>query len=465
MRMSLQMLLIACLWVCSGCATSVQADVTADISIVTTDSDEQPRILHRASLLNDGRVMVTGGLGLTLIPPSLFSRDEVAFFDPVTEQFTSQFTPGNGNPPTTPLLNTARSGHTQTTLNDGRVLVTGGRMNATGTSDGTRTNTVEIFDPLTGQFTVADSMAHARSAHTATVLADGRILIAGGDGAGTWQLFDPTTDQWSSALDLQRTRSAHAAVLLPATPARGAAGERVLLIAGAGSGPATMEIIDVDTQTSTELASSLPEGLDDIAAVHVPDGGTILIGGQRVATGDTTNACYWIDVEADSITPAPPAPDRPGGLADHSAIAVGRFIVVLGGEQQLDSEDTELDYIAIFDVHANAWAYSGAMNAPHDDAPAMLLNDGRILVIGGGVPFLGQELPTAACEIITVSCLADGDVTADCNVGLADLLAVLSGWGCTGPPARGGCPCSGDASGNCTVGLEDLLIVLSNWGT
>ncbi len=464
MRTPLQMLLVACLWVCSGCATSVQADVSADVSIAATASDEQPRILHRASLLADGRVMVTGGLGLTLIPPSLFSRDEVAFFDPVMEQFTDEFTPGNGNPPTTPLLNTARSGHTQTTLDDGRVLITGGRINATGTSDGTRTSSVEIFDPMTGQFTVADSMTHARSAHTATMLADGRVLIAGGDAAGTWQLFDPATDQWSSAFELEHTRSAHAAVLLPSAGARGTAGERVLLIAGAGSGPATLEVIDVDAQSSSLLTSTLAEGLDDVAAVRVPDGRTILIGGQRVATGDTTDACYWIDIDADTITEAPAAPDRPGGIADHSAIGLGRFIVVLGGEQQLDSEDTELDYLAIFDAHANAWVYSGVMNAPHDDAPAMLLNDGRILVIGGGVPFLGQELPTAACELILVSCNADGDLTADCSVGLADLLAVLSSWGCTGTPARSGCSCSADASGDCTVGLADLLIVLSNWG-
>ena len=462
MSLVMMILLVAA---CGGCASTARADITADVTIEPTGDDTAARILHCASVLDDGRVLVTGGLGLTLIPPSLFSRDEAAVYDPDTGQFTDLFEPGNDGVATTLALNIERSSHTQTTLADGRVLIAGGRTGADGTNPGSRIASVELFDPFTGLFTLSDAMAHTRSDHSATLLTDGRVLIAGGDAAGTWQVFDPADDSWSAAFPLEHTRTSHAAVLLPgAGGARryGSSGGHVLLIGGGGSGPATMEVIDVGAQDSTLLTSTLPGGLDDLAAVTVPDGGTLVIGGQSVATGDTTSACHWVDPVADTITPAPAVPDRPGGISDHVALRVGRLVVILGGEQQQANEDTELSYIAVFDTHVNEWVYSGDMAAPHDDAAAVLLDDDRVLVIGGGVPFLGQELPTADCELVTVSCITDGDATRDCRVDLQDLLAVIGGWGCSS--GSDPCPCSGDATGDCTVNLDDLLAVIGNWG-
>src|SRR5258707_14818553 len=87
-------------------------------------------------------------------------------------------------------MSTPRSAHSATVLADGRILVAGG---STGTA---ATNAAEIFDPALNSWTaVAGGMIQARSNHTASLLADGRVLFAGGDNAGTptasLEIFDP----------------------------------------------------------------------------------------------------------------------------------------------------------------------------------------------------------------------------------------------------------------------------------
>src|SRR5436190_23571104 len=82
-----------------------------------------------------------------------------------------------------------RKGHTATVLADGRVLIVGGQ-------DGSGVlSAAEIYDPVTQSFQLAGSLAAARYGHTATLLADGRVLIAGGaDATGplsSAEIFDP----------------------------------------------------------------------------------------------------------------------------------------------------------------------------------------------------------------------------------------------------------------------------------
>ena len=129
----------------------------------TTGSMASARELHAASLLTDGKVIVTGGLDSTGKP---LATAEV--FDPTSETFTATKGP----------MGTARYLHTSTTLKDGTVLVIGGDEAAGPLA------TAEVYDPVAGTFSPTGSMGAARAVHTATLLSDGRVLVVGGNGAG-----------------------------------------------------------------------------------------------------------------------------------------------------------------------------------------------------------------------------------------------------------------------------------------
>ena len=129
-----------------------------------------PRTGHSATALFDGRILITGGRDAD---GNLVAASEI--FDPETQTSSASAT-----------LNTARVDHSATVLADGRVLVAGG----TGAIGGL--SSAEMFDPAhpeNGFQAVGSSMSTARTRHTATLLNDGHVLIAGGDAQGQCGTF------------------------------------------------------------------------------------------------------------------------------------------------------------------------------------------------------------------------------------------------------------------------------------
>lgn len=447
-----------------GAATPIAAALLAaagvaappTFEVAPLDDDAVPRYFHAASPLADGRIMITGGLGLVIFPPSLFSRDDVAFLDPDTGAVTTAFLPTGGGGPTAPTLAVPRSQHRQTTLLDGRVLVTGGRTGATGTNPGTPIDCVSIFDPADGTIVEIASMVAARAEHVAVRLGDGRVLVAGGAGAGggAFEIFDPAGDGFERAQALLHPRRAAAAVLLADFPAPDL--ERVALIGGGGSGGATIEIVD-PAGGSTLAAATLPVARDDLAAARLPDGTLLIVGGQDLATGDTLADAFRWDPVADVIAPVAAPPGLPLGVADHGLVALGRWVLLAGGESQQAGNDVELDRLALFDAARNAWTRSGATAHPHDDAAAIAVGAREIVVIDGGVRLLGQEAPSAQIERVAVAGLIPADADDDGSVGFSDLVLLLGAWG------RCPAPCPADVDGDGAVALDDLLALLAAW--
>ena len=164
---------------------------------------------HRATLLRDGTVLVTGGIALDDV--NLVASAEL--YDPQAGTWTA-----------TSPMHTARILDTATVLRDGRVLVVGGADNSVG---GGALATAELYDPNNGIWTTTGAISKARVGHTATLLPDGTVLVAGGwDGSGeggalvgpphfaSAELYDPDTGTWTATGGMDRGRAKHAAVLL-----------------------------------------------------------------------------------------------------------------------------------------------------------------------------------------------------------------------------------------------------------
>lgn len=174
-----------------------------------TGSMATPREVHTATLLADGRVLITGG--------AEFQARAVAsaeLYDPKTGTFSS-----------TGSMTTARAFHTATLLADGRVLVAGGSPAAWGTT--AHLASAEIYDPKSGTFTPTGPMTGGRDFNTATLLADGRVLFAGGstgsqqdvpsaahEDVPTAEIYDPRTGAFSPTGSMIDGREYHTATLL-----------------------------------------------------------------------------------------------------------------------------------------------------------------------------------------------------------------------------------------------------------
>src|SRR5438067_7171982 len=174
-------------------ATFVSASTSTQVK--TLDPLVVPRTGHAATVLSDGKILITGG------------RDSSGNIVAVSEIFD----PATGTSTASATLTTPRVDHTATLLPDGRVLVAGG-ADASGSL-----SSAEIFDPsnpAAGFRMLPAAMGAARARHTATLLNDGTVLIAGGDDAGTAEIFDPTTESFSSMLlNMAAPRIGHTATL------------------------------------------------------------------------------------------------------------------------------------------------------------------------------------------------------------------------------------------------------------
>ena len=165
-----------------------------------------PRFEHTATLLGDGRVLMTGGQGP--VDGRLGPLGSTELYDPAADAFVRSNDLGEG-----------RANHAAVLLPDRSVLVTGG---VGGPNGDVSLASAEVFDPREGSWTRVAPLAEARSGHTATLLSDGRVLVAGGESAtrgarrslASAEVFDIGGRQWRSAGKMRCPRSEQAAALL-----------------------------------------------------------------------------------------------------------------------------------------------------------------------------------------------------------------------------------------------------------
>ena len=187
---------------------------------------------HAATLLADGRVLITGGCNNTNSAEIRCDR----FLDSA-----EIYEPSTDSYSATGLMSTPRLNHTATLLTDGTVLIAGGSDGATPLAS------AEIFDPKTGTFTAVSGLASARKNHTASILPDGRVLIAGGEAdqhLSSIEIFDLASGAFTTAAPMTVPRSGHVATEL--------ADGSILLVGGENAG---LLSFDVNSQTPIDNIS------------------------------------------------------------------------------------------------------------------------------------------------------------------------------------------------------------------
>ena len=225
------------------------------------------RALHTATLLTDGTVLVAGGLPSD--GSAMAASAEV--YDPRTGSWTA-----------TGGMIEGRATHTATLLDDGSVLVTGG---GSGLFEAGTLSSAELYDPRTGFWTATSDMINGRAGHTATLLRDGNVLVAGSFNfgvLGSAGLYDPRTGLWTATGTMIEGRGGHSATLLP--------DGRVLVAGGAldggdGAVTGTTELYDENSGSSTATGSlGLPR--KGHSAVLLFDGRVLVAGGNAgIANG------------------------------------------------------------------------------------------------------------------------------------------------------------------------------------
>ena len=264
-----------------------------------------------------------------------------------------------------PMLE-GREGHTATLLSDGLVLVAGGSETATS----------ELYDPGTGTWAAAGDMIEGRVGHTATPLPDGRVLVVGGVRPGfdengvsgniavaSAELYDPATGSWAVTREMLDTHGrGHTATLLP---------NGSVLIAGgnpAGRMSASTELYDPATGSWT-ATGSLTRPRAYHTATLMPDG-TVLVAGSL--TSERSAELY------DPIT---------GSWTETGPMIQGRhdFTATLLPDGTVLATAHEGSVTAeLYDPATGIWTLTGSMiGARLGTYWATLLPDGRVLVTGG----------------------------------------------------------------------------------
>ncbi len=335
-----------------------------------------PRFHTTATLLNNGQVLVAGGQNA-----SGYLRS-AELFNPATGVWT-RLDPGN-NP--SGSLTDVRAEHTATLLAGGGVLVAGG-FNGAAT-----VKTVELFEPTTRRWRRLGDLNSPRRQHTATLLPDKTVLIAGGlngsTALNTSETYNPASKTWTLSGNLANARRAHTATLLPNGRVFVAGGSD-----GAGTALNTAELYDYTRRTWSSApvaASSQPFVLVEARSNHtaslLPSGQVLLAGGLRGGAALFGAELYEYANGFWSVTKNTVGTTSELSVlrASHSATLLPNGkVLVAGGQSLLGTAPAALNSAELYDPDTGTWTATGSLNQARYNHTVTLLPNGRVLVVGG----------------------------------------------------------------------------------
>jgi N-acetylneuraminic acid mutarotase len=330
-----------------------------------TGSLTQPRAAHTATLLPDGKVLVAGGMSNSSSTwGTILASAEV--YDPTSGQWT-----------TTGALNSPHAWHTATLLPDGQVLVASGVYRVTN-SVITVTNRAELYDPGSMTWASTGNLNLSRREHTATLLPNGLVLVAGGVGASSSvEVYDPTHRTWATTNSMAYSHRQHTATLLP---------NGKVLVAGGSTSSYPCELFDpaagtwsagpaLAIQRQAHTATLLPSGRVLLAGGSSSNPGTVLFAyaaGTWAGTGSLDSALS----------------------GRNPVLLTNGLILVAGGYNGTNGYSAAS---RLYDPTTGSWTATGDLIIARSGHTANLLSDGTVLITGGTTNNSGSVL--SACEL------------------------------------------------------------------
>jgi Kelch motif protein/galactose oxidase-like protein len=382
----------------------------------TTGAMLAARASHTATLLASGKVLVAGGVGVD----QTISIASAELYDPATGAWSR-----------TGSMSTGRERHTASRLGTGRVLVSGGSLNYLDGAEGS----AESYDPRSGRWSLVGRMTTSRFSHTATALADGTILVAGGSygNFAAWNSlamsdrYDPQTSGWIPTGDMQVAvgsvptisgRELHTATLISNGRVLVAGGDGYLTDFTRSVTFRTAELFDPSLGTWT-LTGSMKTGRVEHAAVALIDGRALVVGGSGGHANVLASAEIYtppalrssaraVSPRRDSALSAPSHTTGPASYRAHRVVSDATLTQSAGKWTQtgpmhvaraaapatlLPNGHVLVEGCAVtgsasmtaelYDPVHGTWSMTGSMRAPRCGHVALLMRDGRVLVAGG----------------------------------------------------------------------------------
>jgi Bacterial Ig domain/Kelch motif len=318
-----------------------------------------------ATLLTDGEVLLAGRGNFVSMGPNDSILTTAQLYDPSDSSLAS----------TGPMLEGVNSA-ASVRLPDGRVLLVGGRIY---NQDATPTANAEIYDPTSGTFSFTGTMTTPRYNHTATLLQNGEVLVAGGSSSSVTgaplasaELYNPTTGAFSPAVNMTTAHANHTATIL--------ADGRVLIAGG------------------SNRVSDAKNGVTAVAEIYDPSTNTF------TATGLLQTPREF-----------------------HTATRLNNGDVLVAGG---DDSSNVLNSTELYAPASGTFTFADPMSMPREELTATLLGSGSVLVAGGLTGFTEGAItdkaelysPTSASPAVKLTAPATGAVVS----GTVSILAQVT---------------------------------------
>jgi N-acetylneuraminic acid mutarotase len=250
-----------------------------------------------------------------------------------------------------------------------------------------------------GTWTAIASLRNARESHTATLLSNGNVVVAGGQGSGnviaSTEVYSPTTGAWTTSGSLNTARASANAVLLSSGSFLVAGG---CVSACLGGNTATAELYN-SVNGSWSYTGSMITARVYFGMVLLSSGKVLAVGG---CTAQNSNGCTGVTASAEVYDPSSGTWSATGSMkaargAFTATLLQSGKVLIAGG---INSAGNPIKSAELYDPSTGKFSYTGSMSTARDEHTATLLANGNVMVTGGENT---SSVSTTKCELYNPS--------------------------------------------------------------